>query len=199
MDWRIRCMDATCQSRASQSCWHCQSTGKVRQGSRWTQSQGDWYMPCQSQLYSASTKSLAGSPRWAWAWIITNENKRWNQNVYRCVQNIVSKQCDIWYQKAIKNWSRIPELEEKAAEMESEKANLELELQELRSKFDMMEKREWKASWWEEKEDWISWSIRDNTWIPSSSRWILQSNFLFFYLLYKYKYNELATKHLLIN
>ena len=36
----------------------------------------------------------------------------------------------------------LPELEEKAAQMEMEKANLELELQELRSKFDMMEKRE---------------------------------------------------------
>jgi len=36
----------------------------------------------------------------------------------------------------------LPELEEKAAQMETEKANLELELQELRSKFDMMEKRE---------------------------------------------------------
>jgi len=36
----------------------------------------------------------------------------------------------------------LPELEEKAAQMEMEKSNLELELQELRSKFDMMEKRE---------------------------------------------------------
>ena len=36
----------------------------------------------------------------------------------------------------------VPALEEKAAQMEAEKADLELELQELRSKFDMMEKRE---------------------------------------------------------
>lgn len=36
----------------------------------------------------------------------------------------------------------LPEAEEKAAQMEMEKSNLELELQELRSKFDMMEKRE---------------------------------------------------------
>ena len=45
-------------------------------------------------------------------------------------------------EKQLKTEVGIPELEEKAAEMESEKANLELELQELRSKFDMMEKRE---------------------------------------------------------
>lgn len=36
----------------------------------------------------------------------------------------------------------LPALEEKAAAMEQEKANLELELQELRSKFEMMEKKE---------------------------------------------------------
>lgn len=36
----------------------------------------------------------------------------------------------------------IPTLEEEVNALEAEKANLELELQELRSKFDMMEKRE---------------------------------------------------------
>ena len=36
----------------------------------------------------------------------------------------------------------IPALEEEVNALEAEKANLELELQELRSKFDMMEKRE---------------------------------------------------------
>lgn len=44
--------------------------------------------------------------------------------------------------KQLKAEKGIPSLEETATVLEAEKAQLELELQELRSKFDMMEKRE---------------------------------------------------------
>ena len=44
--------------------------------------------------------------------------------------------------KQLKAEQGIPALEEAASALEDEKASLELELQELRSKFDMMEKRE---------------------------------------------------------